>query len=104
MNYRKAATDNSTEGLVSQLLAITSNTNGLLIDIDNLVLGISEAKAAGEPVSSAANAVINILGDIRGNYEAAAGVLLTRMEELLGKATVAPRPEEDLPEGETPEE
>jgi len=102
---RTAATgDFSTEGLLEKLLDVLSATNSIIISIDGLELGLHEAKADGEPVSTGANQVISLLDSIHGHYEEARETLLTRLDILVGKATPKREVEEVEPEEEPPEE
>ena len=82
---------------MDQLLDILSSTNNILGTIDEVELGIHEAKAEGEPVSTGANDVIALLDGVRGDFESARGTLLSRLDVLVGKSTPEPLPEEPEP-------
>lgn len=97
-----AAADFSTEGLLESLLDVLGNTNTIISNIDEIEIGIHDAKASGDPVSTGANAVIGLLDSVRGHYEEAREILLTRLDVLVGKATKQIEQEEE-PEEEKPE-
>ena len=98
----------STEGLLDSLLNILSDTNGILVSIDDVEMNIHEVSAEGkEPVSTGANAVISLLDSVRGHFEDARATLIQKLDVLIGAKTPKPLPElpeelEDLEEEELP--
>jgi hypothetical protein len=85
MEYKTAAADVSSEGLLESLLDVLSNTNGILATIAEVEFNIHEAKADGEPVSSSANEVIGLLDSVRGSFESARDTLLSQLDVMVPK-------------------
>jgi len=84
---RKAAFDSSTQGLIDEVLTLLNNTNQILMAIDSTVLEIQEAKAEGEPVSGAANSVVQLLTATQQHYEKAFEMIAAKLPGIAGGAS-----------------